>query len=104
MQHEAKAARTVKEDRTDYLTEERYGHTAAHATMALTGTEWGVLTWNTRPRSVGRVTVCASNGPFAFQESISPVEARLIAQALLMAADDAEKAIDAAYVQDEVTA
>lgn len=48
--------------------------------------------------------MCASNGPFAFQESISPVEARLIAQALLMAADDAEKAIEASYDQDEVAA
>lgn len=101
---EQKAERLVKDDRTDYLSEKHHGRTAAHATMALTGTEWGVLTWNTRPRSVGRVTVCASNGPFAFQESISPVEARLLASALLMAADDAEKAIEAAYVQDEVAA
>ena len=101
---EQKAERLVKDDRTDYLTEERHGYTATHATMALTGTEWGVLTWNTRPRSVGRVTVCASNGPFAFQESISPVEARLLATALLMAADDAEKAIEDAYDLDEVHA
>lgn len=101
---EQKAERMVKDDHTCYLTEERHGNTAAHATMALTGTEWGVLTWNTRPRSVGRVTVCASNGPFALQESISPVEARLLASALSMAADDAEKAIESAYVQDEVAA
>lgn len=97
------ARRHESDDRTNYLIEESYGNTFMHATMARSGSEFSVLTWK-NPLSLGRVSVCVSNGPFALQDVLHPAEARMLAQALTMAADDADHAIEAAAHCDEVPA
>ena len=99
---EQKAQRLVKEDRTHYLQDNRDASFVLpyielvenHANVRVTN--WTGLT--TGP------SICINQGGFIFSAELRVEEARLIAQALLMAADDAEKAIEAAYAQDEVAA
>lgn len=104
MEQKAAATRLASDDRVSYLVTPQAWGTLAHATLAREGTLASVATWTDDGQSRGVVTLGLRKGPFYYQENILPADARLIAQSLLMAADDAEKAIEAAYVQDEVAA
>lgn len=104
MEQKAEATRLVQDDRVEYLVTPDANITWNHATLGRNGTHVGVITWTDTPQSLGAITLTLNNSPFHFHETIGPAEARLLASALLMAADDAEKAIEAAYAQDEVAA
>lgn len=104
MEQKAEATRLVQDDRVEYLVTPDTNITWNHATLGRNGTHVGVITWTDTPQSLGTITLTLNKSPFHFQENILPADARLLAQALLMAADDAEKAIEAAYAQDEVAA
>lgn len=105
MERKAAATRRVEGDRVNYLEETSYGHTSDHITLVREGTRASVLTWTSLQYSVGTVTLCLrGKSTFSYQENILPADARLLAQALLMAADDAEQAIEATAIRDEVAA
>lgn len=99
---EQKAERLVKDDRTHYL-QQTDGCDFVWPCITLIGTQTTlhVTRWHD---VLGLINLDLRNASFTLFEGLRAEEARLLGQALLMAADDAEKAIDAAYVQDEVTA
>lgn len=85
-----KAERTEHADRTHYLGE--------RTKVGVYGTRVNVITW---PDASG-VTLALRQGAFDYQDQLQAQEARAIAQALLLAAEDAERA--AAAIQTEVVA
>lgn len=95
MEPQAIAKRRVDGDRINYLEETIDGFTWNHLTLVRRGVKACVLTWLDRSPSTGTVTLGLGYAPFNFQEALHPAEARLLAQALLMAADDAEQAAEA---------
>lgn len=109
MEQKAEATRLVSDDRVAYLVTPDTNITWVHATFGRNRTQVGVITWTDTPESLGAITLTLNKSPFHFHENIGPAEARLLASALLMAADDVEKAIDAAHAKqmaedDEVPA
>lgn len=99
---EQKAERLVKDDRTHYLQAiEDTGFVWPMIELMHTPSEVRITRWDHSPFDI-QLSVTKSG--FTFAGRMNPYEARLIARALLNAADDAEKAIDAAYDQDEVPA
>lgn len=103
---EQKAARLVKSDRTNYLHTQDGAMCLGGITLVTSGTNARVATW---PNHIGAVTLSLNNRSFSYGDEFRPQEARLLAQALLLAAEDAEKAIEAAYAKqmaedDEVPA
>ena len=109
MEQKAEATRLVSDDRVSYLVTPDAWGTREDATLVREGSLASVATWTGDGHSRGVVTLGLRKGPFYYQENILPTDARLLAQALLMAADDAEKAIEAAYAKqmaedDEVPA
>lgn len=104
MEQKAAATRLASDDRVSYLVTPQAWGTLAHATLVREGTLASVATWTDDGQSRGVVTLGLRKGPFYYQENILPADARLLAQALLMAADDAEKAIEAQAQLDEVAA
>lgn len=83
-------------DRVDYLCEERYGHVGHDVTLDADGPyrfEAGVFRFiNGETGSPRDVSLRLSAGPFRFQDSLSVADARLLALALNVAADEAEAA------------
>lgn len=106
MEQKATADRTVSDDRVSYLVTPQPWGVSGHAVLVREGTLASVATWTGEGQSRGVVTLGLRKGPFYYQENIIPADARLLAQALLLAAEDAEKAIEAqAQAQlDEVAA
>ena len=97
-----KAERLVKDDRTHYLQDNRDASIVLPF-IELIGNHANVRVTNWTGLTTGP-SLYINQGGFTFGAELRVEEARLIAQALLMAADDAEKAIDAAYAQHEVAA
>ena len=109
MEQKAEATRLVSDDRVSYLVTPDAWGTREDATLVREGSLASVATWTGDGHSRGVVTLGMRKGPFYYQENILPTDARLLGQALLMAAEDAEKAIEAAYAKqmaedDEVPA
>lgn len=104
---EQKAERLVKEDRTHYLQAiEDTGFVWPHMALIGNGAKVQIATWQKHTQDV---TLSLNQGGFRFDAIMRVEEARMLGQALLMAAEDAEKAIDAAYAKqmaedDEVPA
>ena len=101
MEQKAEATRLVSDDRVSYLVTPDTWGTLEHATLVREGSLASVATWTGHSHSRGVVTLGLRKGPFYYQENILPTDARLLAQAILMAAEDAEKAIDAAYAKQK---
>lgn len=100
MEQKAEATRLVQDDRVAYLVTPDTNITWIHATLGRNRTQVGVITWTDTPESLGAITLTLNKSPLHFHENILPTEARLLASALLMAADDAEKAIEAAAAEE----
>lgn len=99
---EQNAERLVKDDRTHYLQNNRDASIVLpYIELVGNRANVSITSWNEKPTST---SIYINQGGFTFTAELRVEEARLIAQALLMAADDAEKAIEAAYAQDEVAA
>lgn len=105
---EQKAERVVGTDRTEYLQQIDssgfvwpmigLGRLDGHGRH---GADVGVITWSEEGRGI---TLHIRQGGFDFSSVLAPQEARLLAQALLMAADDDVQAQAAACESIEVTA
>lgn len=98
-----KIARLEMADRTYYRPKAPDGQPGSRQKLGLHAAEADVITWKDA-HATPYVTLRLNHGPFGFQTQIPADEARLLAQALLMAADDADQAIEAVAANDEVAA
>lgn len=86
----ATATRQVQADRTHYLASSDGSIVANEVTLARDGVQAKVLTWHTKP--IGMVTLALGQKAMSLNTDLHPAEARMLASALLMAADDADAA------------
>lgn len=98
MDTHATAIRQVKTDRTHYLASSVGKHISSGLTTDAEKVSVGVLTWHeaASATSTDGVTISVNKHPFHLHVKFSATEARLLADALLMAADDADAAATAA--------
>lgn len=99
---EQKAERIERTSAVSYLgTEVTQDVTTTSINTVRHGLRMSVTRW-TEPemRSDGMVTLTLSGSAFSLSTELHAYEARLIAQALLMAADDADKALQAAQAEE----
>lgn len=81
-------------DRVYYRPSQEGCSTSSRMQLGLSATAVDVITWKDGHTET-EVTLGFNNRPFTFQTQLTTYEARLLAQALLMAADDAEQATPA---------
>lgn len=102
------ATRLELPDRTYYRPEsETTPQDPGELTLVDTGAQVDVITWK-GASSNNSITLTLGRNPFHLFAALHPQEARLLAQMLNMAADDAEQQIEAEYTlrnsDDEVPA
>jgi hypothetical protein len=85
---------TRAHDRVNYLCSDG-GHGPANRRAIGDRVEAGVIRWTELKGEIGRVTLVIDRSPFSIHHSMLAADARALAQALLMAADEADEALKA---------